>query len=482
MPNVDSLPEDLKRVREIAPEIVSSLEKKAPYASVLVKRKEPGEAILKSEEERVTTMIPYSHVKITVWNGETFFSLVTSDFDKDNLFKMAEELKDSIAIKPSGYEIGPGDALNEHFMNRCEIDPSSVQLNQKKEFCNHAYDILKGYDSRISPDILYASTKEHDIFVDRSKLLSQTSNFIYFWVNVQAKKDDKANKLKTNFERFTGAGGYEKTKLFTDENIQKIGEDAIILLDAGQIRPGRYDVILDPDLTGLLVHESFGHGCEYDAIMQKRAKSAEYIGKRVGSELVTIKDGGIRNQYGSIFFSDDGVISKEPTVLVDKGILQPTMLTDLYTYTMMKDKSSGLRLTSNGRCQDASRIIYPRMTETYLESLKREEGGKTFEEMVSEIDDGYFIEKVLSGMEDPLGWGLQLKGLKATRIRNGKLTEEVFNPVDITGYVPDALGNISAVGTEVYFMGGSCGKGHKEYIRTSLGGPYIRTILTIGSL
>lgn len=483
MPDVSSLTEELKKIRELAPELVSSVEQKAPYASLLATQTEPTDRLVKSEEESFSTSMPSLHIRITAWNGNTFYSLVTSNPDKDNLFKMAKDLKGSISLDHNGYEIDPGDSLDKHFKNRCEIDPAQVPLIEKKDVCKHAYDILKEYDKRISPSIGYEHIRKHTIFANRSKLLSQTNNFLSFLIQVQAEEVIGGEQVrKTNYESFTGAGGHERTKLASDEKIQKIGEDVIKFLYAGQIKPGKYDVVLHPHLTGLLMHESFGHGCEYDAIVEGRAKSAEYIGKRVGSELVTIKDGGVENQFGSIYFSDDGVISEEPTVLVDKGILQPTMLTDLYTYTIMKNKVPDLKLTVNGRCQNPSRIICPRMTVTYLESLKKEDGGKSFDEMVSGIGDGYFIQGISSGMEDPLGWGLQVKALKATRIKSGRLTEEVFSPVDMTGYVPDVLGSISAVGTEIYFRAGLCGKGHKDYIQASLGGPYVKVRLTIGSI
>ena len=47
-------------------------------------------------------------------------------------------------------------------------------------------------------------------------------------------------------------------------------------------------------------------------------------------------------------------------------------------------------------------------------------------------------------MEDPKGWGIQLEALYAEKIKDGKLTGEVFSPVVVTGYVPDIL-NIQSV-------------------------------------
>ncbi len=51
----------------------------------------------------------------------------------------------------------------------------------------------------------------------------------------------------------------------------------------------------------------------------------------------------------------------------------------------------------------------------------------------------------------------------------------------MTGYVPDLLKSISMVSENVVLFGsGACGKGHKEYVKVSDGGPYIKTKARLG--
>jgi TldD protein len=53
--------------------------------------------------------------------------------------------------------------------------------------------------------------------------------------------------------------------------------------------------------------------------------------------------------------------------------------------------------------------------------------------------------------------------------------------VIMTGYVPEVLGSVSAAGPEVRLEGaGMCGKGHKEYVKNSMGGPYLKCRLRLG--
>jgi TldD protein len=84
-------------------------------------------------------------------------------------------------------------------------------------------------------------------------------------------------------------------------------------------------------------------------------------------------------------------------------------------------------------------------------------------------------------MEDPKGWGIQLEGFMAREIRNGKLTGKVFSPVIVTGYVPDLLQSIDMVGKHLHISGlGTCGKGHKEWVKVTDGGPYLKLRARLG--
>ena len=89
-----------------------------------------------------------------------------------------------------------------------------------------------------------------------------------------------------------------------------------------------------------------------------------------------------------------------------------------------------------------ARKVYARMTNTYFGP-----GSSSFEEMLARIEFGYFLDHPSNGMEDPKGWGIQLEGLYAEEIRQGKLTGKVFSPVIVTGYVPDLLQSITMVGS-----------------------------------
>ena len=116
------------------------------------------------------------------------------------------------------------------------------------------------------------------------------------------------------------------------------------------------------------------------------------------------------------------------------------------------------------------------MTNTYFQ-----EGSNSLDEMIASVKYGFLIDGMNSGMEDPKHWGIQCVMSRAKEIKDGKLTGRMFTPVVLTGYVPDLLSSISMLGTEKKLDGnGHCGKGYKEWVVVSDGGPYLKTKVRLG--
>ena len=116
------------------------------------------------------------------------------------------------------------------------------------------------------------------------------------------------------------------------------------------------------------------------------------------------------------------------------------------------------------------------MTNTYFEA-----GVDKVEDMIASIKYGFLLEEARSGMEDPKNWGIQCMVGIAREIREGELTGRIFSPVVLTGYVPDLLQSISMTSEDSRLCGtGFCGKGYKEWVKVSDGGPFIKARITLG--
>ena len=67
------------------------------------------------------------------------------------------------------------------------------------------------------------------------------------------------------------------------------------------------------------------------------------------------------------------------------------------------------------------------------------------------------------------------------KIVDGKLTDNWVSPVVMSGYVPDLLKSISMVSDDFEISGlGHCGKGYKEWVRVSDGGPALKVRVKLG--
>ena len=84
-------------------------------------------------------------------------------------------------------------------------------------------------------------------------------------------------------------------------------------------------------------------------------------------------------------------------------------------------------------------------------------------------------------MEDPKNWGIQCVCCIGEEIVDGVKTGKVISPVYMSGYVLDLLKSVSIISKEFGINGaGSCGKGYKEWVKNSNGGPYMKARVKIG--
>ncbi|HEY9055024.1 MAG TPA: TldD/PmbA family protein [Rectinemataceae bacterium] len=309
--------------------------------------------------------------------------------------------------------------------------------------------------------------------VELSRLfISPRRNLFQSFLWSQAYIFGVARRGQTTKMSYRSASGRRGLEIFADleAKFPSLKEELSAILDAVKIEPGEYEVILDPDMAGTLAHEAFGHGVETDMFLKRRAKAEEYLGKRVGSDLVDMFDGAAGvDQTGSFLFDDEGRLGTT-TKIIEKGILLQGISDTLSGLAL------GIPLTGNGRREAYSHKAYARMTNTYFAP-----GTSRLEDMIASVKKGWALSRLNAGMEDPRNWGIQLLCMVGREIVDGKFTGRVASPVVCSGYVPDVLGAIDMVSGDFELSGsGACGKGHKEYAKVSSGGPYLKTRMRLG--
>ena len=346
-------------------------------------------------------------------------------------------------------------------------DKRTVKDEEIIERLNSIKDYFHKTDKRvIDARLMYSKREISKIFVSNNKCLTQK----YDWINTfSIPTVREKDNVQYNYHvegKISSLLALNKLNAYKEKNL----DIAIRLLNAKPIKPGKYTIITDPSISGLIAHEAFGHGVEMDMFVKNRAKARKYVGKYVASELVNMYDGAASClSAASYFFDDDGVLAHN-TQIIRKGILQRGI----------SDSLSAMELntvpTGNGRRQDYTRKVYTRMTNTFFGK-----GKSKVEDMIKSVKHGYYVAETNNGMEDPKNWQIQCTACYGLEIKNGKFTGKMVAPVVISGYVVDLLSSISMVSDKVEVHGsGMCGKGYKEWVYVSDGGPYLKAEAKLG--
>ncbi|HAE40387.1 MAG TPA: TldD/PmbA family protein [Candidatus Riflebacteria bacterium] len=334
----------------------------------------------------------------------------------------------------------------------------------------HKISLLESYAALINNDsqITHWSASYSDGHISKefySSLNQSNSGGLLF--------DTQTAGLRLGVRFGSGANVFSETWCKAEVEFEKLGslhEEAKKYVEqardyyqrAEKIEGGVYTVILSPLAAGIFAHESFGHKSEADFMIGDAAMLKEWqIGKRVGSENLSIVDDG--NVAGSGFtpFDDEGTRACR-TVLIDRGILQGRLHNSITAADLNE------AVTGNARSISFEYEPIVRMTATYIEA-----GQTTKDQLFAGVERGIYIDSVKhgSGMST-----FTLAPSMAYLIENGKITKPVRFAV-ITGNVMQTLDHIDAVSDQLEilsFVGGGCGKMEQYPLPVSFGGPYVR--------
>lgn len=460
----------LKKKKPIIKKLVETLGKDFEYVSCL------GTDVKGTQvhADRALTSVRNSSLTesgfvVKVKGTDVYFEYSINEINDKNFDSIVETIKKE-ALTKKGLPVVKTVDINEE-----PLVKDFIRKDTGKNYeINEVVDIISAFPKNNLDDIVFNITVAIEIneyskmFISKNKELTQ----YYTWTNAMAYALARRGENVRDAYSGEGYATFEEGINGIQSIIDYAKKTAVELLDAVPPKPGFYTIITDPTITGLIVHEAFGHGVEMDMFVKDRAKSLDYMNKQVASPLVTMHDGAsAHHSAASYFFDDDGVVAQD-TVIIEKGILRRGIS------DMLSASELGTKPTGNGRRQSYKRKAYTRMTNTFFEG-----GNTSVEDMIKSVDYGYMIFDTDNGMEDPKNWGIQCSAAYGREIKDGKFTGKIVAPVVMSGYVIDLLESIEAIGTNFKVTGsGSCGKGYKEWVRVSDGGASLKAKVKIGWL
>ena len=194
-------------------------------------------------------------------------------------------------------------------------------------------------------------------------------------------------------------------------------------LKAPSVKPGKYDLVLDPSNLFLTIHENVGHPLELDRALGYEANYAgtsfatldkRDAGYRWGSERVNFfADKTAPGSLGAVGYDDEGVKTRRWDLVKD-GIL--------VNYQATRDEVHILGETESHGCSYAdswSSVQFQRMANVSLAP------GKTplsVADMIKDVENGIYIHGRGSYSIDQQRFNAQFGGQLYYQIKNGQIT------------------------------------------------------------
>lgn len=246
-------------------------------------------------------------------------------------------------------------------------------------------------------------------------------------------------------------------------NAERVGKQALELVAADECPTGQFDLVLAPDQMILQIHESIGHALEIDRILGDERNYAgwsfvhlEDFGKlQYGSEIMNVTfDPTVDTQLASYAFDDGGLKAEREFLIKDGKLLRGLG-------AMESQIRSGVPGVANFRASSWNRPPIDRMA-----NLNLEPGTSSFDEIISSVEYGVYMEANRSWSIDDYRNKFQFGCEYGRLIENGKLTKTVKNP-NYRGVTNPFWRGLAKVGNkdtfEIYGTP-NCGKGEPNQI------------------
>jgi TldD protein len=339
-------------------------------------------------------------------------------------------------------------------------DPRQISLAQKKALCSHYAEILRSVDDRITTtSVRYGDSAQRILIATSEGTLIEQS-----WIDLEMRFAATARNgetVQTGRETTGSRKAYEDLQAL-DVQVQSAAQRAVNALALPPVKGNTYTVVIDPILSGLFVHEAFGHLSEADmAYENPDLLEVMTLGRRFGSPELQIYDGAAPEGHRGSYYYDDEGVPATTTQLIKDGVLVGRL------HSRETAGKLGEAPTGNARCLNYHYPPIVRMTNTWIER------GKTpVPDLLSDIKEGVYARNWLGGMTN--GEMFTFAAGEAWMIRNGELAEQVRD-VNLSGNVFTTLADIEAIGDDFFWdESGGCGKGGQSGLAVGCGGPSLR--------
>jgi TldD protein len=396
-------------------------------------------------------------VRACHWGG---WSFVTFNGLADLQQRIEEAIAQAKLVGKETTELAAVDPIQDDVAVELGRDPRGISLDAKRALVEQYNQILLEFDPRIQTTMTgYSDRFSTTYFVNSiGSCIAQERLDVSGRFGVIARGE--GGVVRQGFESIHSRSDYGVLE-GVEAQVRSAAERAVRQLEAKPVKGGQYTVVLDPYLSGVFIHEAFGHLSEADFVYENpRMQELLVLGKPIAiPQLNVVDDATMPGLPGSLKYDDEGVPAQRKSLIKD-GIL---------TQRLHNRETAGkLHEAPTGNARALSALYPPivRMTNTGIES-----GDCAFEDMIRDVEEGVYAVRMLGGQTN--GEMFTFAAAEGYMIRNGELAEPVSD-VTLSGNVFQTLKDIDAIGNDSVYKNGGCGKGGQSPLPVSVGGPHVR--------
>lgn len=375
--------------------------------------------------------------------GERTFYGHTNDLSEAGITRLAEVV--AAGARGEQCALSFGAVMERHGMPVKE--PAQEVSTARKIDAVHAADhAARARDPRlVQVAVNYADAfRRVQIANSQGRLVEDARPQIVFMVQVVG---SGKGAIQTGMHFVGGRLGWE---LFEEDSPESVANEAArqacLMLDSDPAPTGRMPVVLSSSAGGTMIHEAVGHGLEADLVDKGMSKFGGRLGEQVAvPEISVVDDGTLPGKRGTTSVDDEGTPTQR-TMLVEGGRLVR------YMCDWLTARKLGYEPTGNGRRESYQCRPIPRMTNTLILPGKHEP-----EDIISATGKGLFVRNMGGGQVNTLNGDFVFEASEAYLIRNGKV-EAPVRGATLIGNGPEVLMSIEAVGNDLGFNIGTCGK------------------------
>lgn len=361
------------------------------------------------------------------------------------------------------------------WQSKYKINPMDVSLEEKIQYLQDFVNIFKGKFPIEFIHIFVLITEQRDTYFinsEGSKISGHVPRVAFIPIIIGIKPGDKNEQSMSTYATTSGWDELLSWNL-KEKVLRKVNILGNIVTKAKKPPAGDIDIILGPDVAGIVAHENCGHPHEADRILGREGAQAgesylrkHKIGYKIGNECVNIyEDPTIEGSYGFYLYDDEGVKARRRELIKD-GIFNE-MLQNRETAAVF-----GIQSNAAARAVSYDREPLIRMANTFFAP-----GDYSFDEMVEDIKLGIFMQSFTEWNIDDKRLQSKYVGQEAYLIENGELTNTLVLKPALEISSPGLFHSIDAQGKKdtVEWQGAFCGKSEPgQGCPVWTGGPYVR--------